>query len=93
MAIRFRTAQEILNLASDKASVTAQLAAANEALLGPTISGTKKYSFDAGTGRMEETFLDPFELNKLIESLIARRDLYQRKTDGRTNMSMGLNRC
>ncbi len=93
MSTRYRTAQEILNLSSDLASVTALLAAANASILGPTISGTKKYSFDAGTGRIEEIFLDPFELNKLIESLIARRNLYQRMTDGRTNMSIGFNRC
>ena len=93
MSYRFRTAQEILNLASDLASVTALLAAANVAMLGPSISGTKSYLFNAGTGDIRETFLDPFELNKLIESLIARRDLYQRKTDGRTNMSIGFNRC
>ncbi len=84
----YRTAQQIIDIATDLASTRLMITAVQGALLATGLSGTKKYSFDAGTGRMEEIFMSAMELVDVMQRLTATRDRLQRMTDGTTNQSV-----
>jgi hypothetical protein len=68
------------------------ITACQNALLETGLSGTKKYSFDAGTGRMEEIFMSASELTETLRQLMATRDRLQRMTDGTTLQSVRFRR-
>lgn len=88
MPIIYRTAQQIIDIATDLVSVRLMIAACQNALLDTGLSGTKKYSWDAGMGRMEEIFMSAQELMDTLQRLTATRDRLQRMTDGTTNQSV-----
>ncbi len=94
MSLIFRTAQEILDIASDLVSVRLMITAAQTAMLAGPISGTSRYKFGSagGTGIQEEVFISAMELVNVLQRLEAKRNRLQRMTDGTTNQSIRFRR-
>lgn len=72
------------DLDSDLAAVLADITAMNAAITAVSVSGTKSYTFDSGTGRAQEVFNSPLEMISARDRLIARRDYLRRALSGTT---------
>lgn len=80
------------DLESELASTIIQIAAINAAFAGGSSSGTKSYTFDAGTGQQKETFNSPLEMIATLDKLYARRYYLHRALAGKTIMTQQLRR-
>ena len=81
------------DLDSDLAATLAHIAAIDAALAtGATLSGTKSYAFDSGTGMQRETFNSPMELIETRKNLVATRDYLRRALNGTTIQRQQLRR-
>lgn len=69
-------------LEADLARVIKHIAAMETALDGPTLSGTKSYSWDSGAGRASEVFESPMIMIRQITVLEAKRDRIIRALNG-----------
>jgi hypothetical protein len=94
MTYIYRTAQQILDIASDLTSVRLIIAQVQAALLGGSTSGTQSYTFGSagGTGIQKEVFMSAMELTDVLMRLEAKRDRLQRMSDGTTNQSVRFRR-
>lgn len=80
------------DLESQLASTLAQIAAINTALAGASLSGTKRYEFDAGTGKQMEIFNSPLEMINALSKLEAKLSFIRRALGGQTVMTQQLRR-
>jgi len=80
------TSQRKTDLESDLDAVLANITAIDAAILAFSLSGTKSYSFDSGTGRAQEVFNNPMEMIKVRSNLTATRDLLRRQLNGTSIM-------
>jgi len=78
------TAERKSTLESDLVAIKLQITAIDTAMAGASLSGTKSYSFDSGTGRASEVFNSPMELIDSRRRLAATRDRIQRELDGQS---------
>lgn len=70
------------DLENDLTAVLANITALDTAIANFSLSGTKSYSFDSGTGRAQEIFINPLEMIKSRDQLISRRNYLRRALNG-----------
>jgi len=76
------TQERKTDLESDLAATLANIAALDASIASFSLSGTKSYSFDSGTGRAQEVFINPMEAIKTRKVLISYRDYLRRALNG-----------
>ena len=76
------TIERKTTLQADLVAIKLQITAIDSGMTGPSLSGTKSYSFDSASGRSGEVFSSPLEMISARQRLAATRDRIQRELDG-----------